>query len=340
MPHFPAPWKRKNRGWYVELPEGQIKLAPVGASFEDAMAAYHELMGKRAQEPTVPAGAILVKVLLDEYLKFVKANKKPETFETSRQRLQSFLDYLASKHLKDTLTVEQIKPFHVREWADSHEDWSPTSKRGRMGIVKAAFNWAAEEVRIEYSPIATLKMPAAESRELCLKPDEYEAVLVKVTNKQFRELLEVAWETGARPQELKRVEARHYDNGTWVFKKSEGKKKRSRQIFLNDRIRPRIEQLNERYCSGPILRNEDGNLWTNYSVNCNFVRLEKKIGQKLHLGCFRHSWCTRALKVLDPVATSVLMGHADPSMLARVYQHLNQDADYLRAAANKVSSND
>jgi integrase len=66
-------------------------------------------------------------------------------------------------------------------------------------------------------------------------------------------------------------------------------------------------------------------------------RLAATLAPKYCLTNFRHSWCHHALcRGLDALTVSVLMGHADPSMVARVYSHLSHAADYLHEAANRA----
>jgi integrase len=60
--------------------------------------------------------------------------------------------------------------------------------------------------------------------------------------------------------------------------------------------------------------------------------------KKLCLTAFRHSFCHRLLKSgVDALTVSVLMGHADPSMIAKVYSHLSYAPQYLRDALQKVA---
>jgi integrase len=60
--------------------------------------------------------------------------------------------------------------------------------------------------------------------------------------------------------------------------------------------------------------------------------------KKLCLTVFRHSFCHRLLKSgVDALTVSVLMGHADPSMIAKVYSHLSQAPQYLRDALRKAA---
>ena len=51
------------------------------------------------------------------------------------------------------------------------------------------------------------------------------------------------------------------------------------------------------------------------------------------------AWLDRALKAgVDALTAAILMGHRDPSTIAKVYQHLAQSPDYLRNAAKKAAA--
>lgn len=64
----------------------------------------------------------------------------------------------------------------------------------------------------------------------------------------------------------------------------------------------------------------------------------KQRATKLCLTAFRHSFCHRLLKSrVDALTVSVLMGHADPSMIAKVYSHLSHAPDYLRDVLMKAA---
>lgn len=60
---------------------------------------------------------------------------------------------------------------------------------------------------------------------------------------------------------------------------------------------------------------------------------------KYCLTVLRHSWCHHALRRgLDALTVSVLMGHADCSMVTKVYSHLSHAPDYLREAVRKATA--
>jgi len=66
--------------------------------------------------------------------------------------------------------------------------------------------------------------------------------------------------------------------------------------------------------------------------------LAVKHGKKYCLYHLRHSWLDRALKRgVDALTCAILMGHRDPSTIARVYQHLSQSPDYLLNQARKAT---
>jgi integrase len=55
-----------------------------------------------------------------------------------------------------------------------------------------------------------------------------------------------------------------------------------------------------------------------------------ELAPKYSLYGLRHSWATHALeRGVDPLTVAILMGHKDPSMLAKVYQHLSLNPEHL-----------
>jgi len=67
------------------------------------------------------------------------------------------------------------------------------------------------------------------------------------------------------------------------------------------------------------------------------TRLACSLAQKYSLYALRHSWATHALeRGLDSLTVAVLMGHRDPSTLAKVYQHLSHSPVYLLEQAQRA----
>src|SRR5262249_53157348 len=145
----PKPFFRSGRGWYVQLGKQQLKLCdgPQNSQTEaEAWQRYHAIMTERAAAPAIPPPAadssgLAVAEVLDKYLDWCRLHRAAKTHGWYRDHLQSFLD-----HLKEIgrLPAEQLKPFHVVEWADAHPDWSTTTRRGAIVAVQRTYNWAEE----------------------------------------------------------------------------------------------------------------------------------------------------------------------------------------------------
>lgn len=67
-------------------------------------------------------------------------------------------------------------------------------------------------------------------------------------------------------------------------------------------------------------------------------RMAAKLVPRYSLYALRHSWATRALQSgTDSLTVAILMGHSDPSTLARVYQHLSHNPEHLLDQAKKAA---
>jgi site-specific recombinase XerD len=68
------------------------------------------------------------------------------------------------------------------------------------------------------------------------------------------------------------------------------------------------------------------------------AELARRHGTRWCLYHFRHSFATRLLESgVDALTVSALLGHADGSMLARVYSHLTRNGAYLRDSLNGMT---
>lgn len=64
----------------------------------------------------------------------------------------------------------------------------------------------------------------------------------------------------------------------------------------------------------------------------------KELMPRYSLYALRHSWATNALeRGLDSLTVAILMGHQDPSTLAKVYQHLSHNPAHLLEQARRVA---
>jgi integrase len=326
-------WREFTHCWYVQIGKRQIKLHP---DRDEAFRLYYRLMERRSAAPEsapVPEKMLAVEII-DLFLEWVSKNREPLTYEAYRKRLQALVDGIPM-----SLPCTELKPIHLTRVMDARR-WNANTKNDFATAVQRAFNWAMKQGLIDRNPVAHVEKPAREARELAVSPQDYAEVMEKVSEPSFRTLLELAWETGARVQELRKIEARFVDpaNHRIVFPTKESKgKKYHRVIYLTYRASEIVARQSSEHPTGPILRNSEGNPWTKDSINSAFCRLKKKLGRKLHLGAWRKDYATEALKAgIDTVTVAHLMGHRDGTMVSRIYGRVQQDPVHMADAARRA----
>ncbi len=197
---------------------------------------------------------------------------------------------------------------------------------------------------IDRNPVANMRKPARKVREFFLKPDQWRELLGAISDRQFADVVAFMLFTGARPQEARVVEARHYDkaHGRLVFSRYESKgEKRQRVIYLEDNVREIVERLIKRYPEGTIFRNREGEAWTKNAFNCRFRRLKKKLKMpELCAYTCRHSFAHWKLTSgTDSHIVSKLLGHVDGRMLATRYDHAEQNEAFMLQQAQAALDN-
>ena len=206
------------------------------------------------------------------------------------------------------------------------------------GVVKRPFNWAIEQGLITHSPIAQLKAPPKRNREIIITPDLWAQITQIVKDRPFQEMLAILRETGCRPLEARTVEAQHVRDGSWMFSKMDSKGQRyNRVVLLNEFAEETTRRLMVEHPEGPIFRNRSGRPWTKDSLGCRFKRLSKKLGTRIVASAFRHTFCTEGLeRGVDSTTMAILMGHRDPTMVAKVYSHLTGNKIYLHKSLRQA----
>ena len=293
---------------------------------------FHEQMAGRPEpaQSAPPGHGLSAAEVFELYLGWCQQHRSPRTYEWYQDHLQSFIDSLLDKRL----AVADLKPFHVQQWVDAKATWGPNHRRGAITAVQRAFVWAEKVGHIGKSPVRHVEKPAPKRREQVLTPDEFRAILGHVRDQPFRDVLEFCWETGARVQEVRLIEAGHLnaERGRVEIPPDLAKgKKRWRTIYLTDRAAEIVQRLAAAHPVGPVFRNRAGAPWVAQAFNSRFCRLQKKVGVKYALTALRHSFATRLLEAgADHITVSRLLGHVDGTMLARVYEHVGERTDFLR----------
>ncbi|MBT4868311.1 MAG: tyrosine-type recombinase/integrase [Planctomycetaceae bacterium] len=336
----PQPWFRPSRNtWYVAVNGKLVNLNT--ADRDEAFGRWHELMVQSPEPPDSPTVAVLI--ILAAFAEWAEKHTKPMTYDWYRRFLESF-----GRSISSDLRVADLKPFHVTRWLDGNPQWGDSGRRGAITSLKRAFQWALDEGYIDRSPVASIKKPPTPRRETVLTKEQEKIVLAEASDEVFRNLLTAIQETGVRPQEIWRVEARHVDleNKLWVFPIGENKTGRKTQkpriVFLTPTALEITRKLMKKHLNGPLFRNSRGEPWTPNAVRCRFRRLRNRLSDKLPSNLctyvFRHTYATNALeRGVDPITLAELMGHRDATMVSRVYQHLDKRVEHMKNAALRAT---
>jgi integrase len=202
---------------------------------------------------------------------------------------------------------------------------------------------------IHIDPLASVSRGQQIPRQLYLEPEQWVELMRLVKPGPFRDFLILLRATGARPQEVRKVEARHFDrkNECWRFPPEEAKMGLDERIVhLNDAAGVALKLTQRQvleYPEGPIFRNNYGKPWTKNSLRLRFRWLQRRKKNKLSfkVSCYviRHTYATDALAAgLDIQTVATQMGHRDLRTLSKVYQHLKRKEKFLKEAQVRATA--
>lgn len=345
MPRKPKPWWwEKRKLWCVNIdrarhilgehPSGSAKprknnagLWNVPREIDDA---YHKLMAAPQQ---TKVGGDTVAAVLDDFLTWCYENRANRTADRYKDFIQQFVD------VHGRLSTEELNAGHVQTWLNGKPTWNSTTKHNAITALMRGFNWAVKNRGIRYNPIKGMEKPKPNRRTTVVSPEEFDELLGHVRDQLFRDLLIVSYDSGARPQEIKELEARHVelDKQRAVIPADEAKKGIQRAFYFpTDRSMEIIKRLIQERPEGFLFLNNRGNPWTGFAVKCRFARLEEKVGKRFSQYTLRHTWITRKLAAgVDSHVVAKLSGHQNTAMLDRHYSHIADDYDFMLKEAKK-----
>lgn len=336
------PWKRGERGWYVCVHGRQVKLAGPHATARDADRAHRELLSAPPDHiadaskmiPTVAEAAS--RWLAYQERRRADGDIQPCVVRLYRYKLKPFVARFGSVRLSDLRAVD------VADWVASHAEWGPTTRAAWTAAYRSLSRWAHRGGLIPHDPLVGLKGPTPRRRELILTPEQWATVRAAIDCPRLRDVLDFLHATGCRPCEAYRLEARHVapDGRVAVMPgKTTRKTGRPRVLILGPSAAAIVARLAAEHPTGPLFRSPNGLRWTSDKMydRMRHLRALTGFGRELTAYSFRHLFATDALEAGVEIATvSTLLGHADTTMVARVYSHLGDRLDVLAAAAERV----
>ena len=136
--------------------------------------------------------ALTLASLVYKFLAWCCKHRSSRTTEWYNCRLAGFLSHLGTA---GSIPAADLKPYHVVEWGDSHENGGDTCKRGRIVAV---------------NPVKKVKKPPARRRNNPMMPEDFQVILDQLREGDpFRDLFLFLWQTGCRLREARHIEPRH-----------------------------------------------------------------------------------------------------------------------------------
>jgi integrase len=330
MARRPHPyWWKSRKAYYVTIDKVRHRLSE---DKTEAMRLFHEMMARPKKKVSVSS----VAVLFDDFLDWCYENRAKLTGDRYKDFLQRFADKYGTLH------VSSLTPEHVTVWLKGQE-WNSTTKHNAITAIQRAFNWGVRNSGLRENPIKGMEKPKAQRRTSVVTSQEFEEMLSIVKDQDFRDLLIVSFDCGARPFEIKELEARHVELGRQraVIPAEEAKKNIPRAFYFpTDRSMEIIRRLVAERPEGLLFLTTRGTPWNRFNVRCRFQRLQEKMGKRFRHYDFRRSWITRKIIAgVDSHVVAQLSGHRSTKMIDDHYSVIADDYQFMLQNAQKDVTN-
>jgi integrase len=284
---------------------------------------------------------LTVRDLFRIYLRHAEAENL-HAREGRADRLRVFAMFEA---LHGDTPVDRMKPFHLRDFIDSHKEWKSSSTRySKAAFLKAATAWAANEERIDRDPFRSVRYTPAESRPAM--PDEVFEKLCEAASKPVERILRFLRWTGRRLSEAAGARWCDFDldRGLWQIEQHKTRKKTGRPQMVvlvpeaTDMLRGMLKARGvPADDAGFVFLNSRGRPWNRSQLGKRVRELKEKLGiaHEATTHGLRHMWATAAINSGAPIKiVAEQLGHSSVRTTERVYYHqTEQTIEAQREAA-------
>jgi len=321
--------------WYTRYRGKQIAL---GSDEEFARREHHRIQ-LESRLRSSPVKQITMSAMIVEFLDWQEVHRAPATYKQHYSYLLSFIETI-----KPGTRPSELTRGDVYDWIDQFE--GDGAKRQGIVSVNACLNWAMERDRIQSNPIAKIKKPPKGNRETTLTKKQRESIYKAIDEPEFLDVFTLLDQCGIRPEEARILNASHLklSEGVAILPPKEhktGKKtNKPRVIYLSTDAIKILTRLKKKVRSGPLLRHPDGSAWTRHTIHSRFRKLRNTVkGLPGDLSAYvsRHTYVTDLIGagVGDSIIAE-MAGHADPTMVQRVYGHARERRGAVNDAAKKL----
>ena len=239
-------------------------------------------------------------------------------------------------HLKPVLTLyggwqpKRIGPAQVQEFlAEQRKNGlSDVTAYQRAKILRTVLSWAVRMGKMPSSPLAMLRLPAPKSRSI--EPPTREEVMrmYEYASPHVQRVLLIGLSCGPRigPSELFSLQWSDVDFTAGIMhmpNADKGVQEASRPVPIRDELMPFMREWRSQDKDCKYVINYHGKKVSHIDHAWHKAREAAGIERRITPYSLRHAFPTEALDVgADIKAVAEIMGHKDPTMILKKYQHV------------------
>lgn len=269
-----------------------------------------------------------------EYLEWVKANKKPSSYQRISSVFSRLIASFGPRCLNEISTWEIERYKKARKEAGKAPATINLELRFLRSLLYKAYAWKKLADPPDRS-VKLLKTPEGKTRFLS---EEEEAAILAVASPALRRIVIAGLLTGFRRQELTTLKTAAVDlsRGIVTVDACYSKNGEQRTVPIGERLQAVFqESLAEQYAHPFIFARDKGRPWTLSSFSNAFGRACQRAGVDiLYPHVLRHTFASRLVMAgVDLPTVKELMGHKTIDMTMR-YAHLS--VDHKRKAVDSL----
>ena len=296
-------------------------------------------------------GPLKMSQALEKYFEWARTHhrEKPNTlrgYESAARRWLSIFGNIDVRTITKSLIESKVikraneRPQRRASRADSSRKVSPATVNRDIAFLKLFFNYLVDNNILDVSPATRIKKLPGESLSERVVTKEEETAYLSEASDTLRDFASILFDTGMRPDELKRLKSDDVNFDLNVISIKTGKTKAARRrINMTQRVATILKRRFEDSGGGLAFVNPNTGKPITTFKTAHGAALRRSQVKPFRLYDARHTFATRFVEASGDIATlKTTLGHSSLQMVMR-YAHPTEkhQADCIRRmeAANQ-----